>query len=107
MYTIVSTSNMSIRPEPNTANDRLAILPAKIPAKGEELVVLDNGDKWLYITEGWSVEGWVAVIHAGKTYCSLTGAPTPTSPPAGSENHPQSFRLIDDFGAESLYFKVQ
>lgn len=106
MYTITSTYNMSIRPDTTTANDRLGILPSGVQAQGEELRTLDNGDTWLYITNGWSVEGWVAVKLGTKTYCSLTGGPS--TPPENPEEHPRSFILRDPAkNTESLYYKVQ
>lgn len=80
-YTITSVYNMSIRDGHTTVAQKVGSLGK--PATGTELWVETQdttfsrvGDKWLKIATGW-----VAIIHMGKVYCSVTESqetPPPT-----------------------------
>lgn len=74
--------NMSIRPAPNTSNTAVGNLPVNTKAFGNELHQYPNGDRWVKIEQGGSAVGWVAVIHGGKPYGTLSELilPEPTVP---------------------------
>lgn len=71
---------MSLRKDHNTAAAKIATMdPGKV-AKGDDLWVAAQttntakaGDKWLHVKEidGKPADGWMAIIHLGKEYCSL------------------------------------
>ena len=95
--------SMSIRPLPSVNNDRIGTLPINTKAYGNDLTVLSNGDKWLFIEQGGSVSGWVAVIHLGKPYGKLTElSPIPDPPPPTSQ-FPEYFILTDPDGNSRRY----
>ena len=88
---------MSIRPAPNVNNSAIGTLPKSVKGLGNELYLYPNGDKWVKIEQGGSAIGWVAVIHAGKPYGTLTEIvtdpdpePTPTA-----QIFPDTFILTD------------
>lgn len=109
-YQIVSKYSMSIRPSPNTANSPIGKLPAGAKGLGDGLQVDANGNRWLYIVNGGTTKGWVAINYNGKEYCSLTelqsNSPLPTE--SAETTFPKSFTLIDDSGkrAEYVFVKV-
>lgn len=73
---------MSVRPDHNTDNVPVAKLLYGQTAGGDELFITP-GEKWLKCTEGVSVNGWVAITHLGKDYCTFqdTGSETPPAIP--------------------------
>jgi hypothetical protein len=100
--------SMSIRPAPNTSNSAIGSLPINVKGFGNELYLYPNGDKWVKIEQGGSAVGWVAVIHAGKPYGTLTEIVTEPEPPIPpSVQFPQSFTLTDPSGAKAEYVFVR
>jgi GH25 family lysozyme M1 (1,4-beta-N-acetylmuramidase) len=80
MYEITPnfTEGMKIRPLPNVNNTSIGSLAYGKTGKGDELWTapadgtnVKKGDMWLKITEGGTAQGWVAVVHMGKSYCAL------------------------------------
>ena len=111
MYEIrpLFSDGMNIRPQPNVNNTSIGKLLYGRVGKGVELftVSVDSanarvGDQWLKITEGGSVEGWVAVKHMGKDYCKLDGSGTPTPEPNPEpSNDTFTVTLVDDRTGET------
>ena len=92
-YTITSTYAMSLRADHATAANKTGALDVGKPAKGDDLWVAAQttstasaGDKWLHVKEldGVAADGWIAVIHLGKTYCTLTDSGVIPPPPTDS-----------------------
>lgn len=92
-----SAQNMNIRPDHNVNNSPIGSLPANTEA--EVLEVWDAissstnvmaGDKWARIDRGW-----LAVVHMGKVYATLTTPPVVVPPPTTEPQFPQSFTLTD------------
>lgn len=106
-YKYVSTQNMNLRPAPNVNNSPIGSIPANTVGYGDELQTLTNGDKWLKVLQGGTVQGWVAVIHLGKVYGQLTEQ-LPDPDPNPTPTAPNSFTLInDETGEQTKYVKVQ
>jgi hypothetical protein len=99
--------SMSIRPAPNTSNDPLGSLPVNVKGYGNELYLYPSGDKWVRIEQGGTAAGWVAVVHAGKPYGTLTEITVvpPVEPPASV--FPQTFTLTDEAGKSAEYAFVR
>jgi len=92
-YTITSDFVMSLRKDHTTAANKIGTLDQGKTAKGDELWVAAQttslakaGDKWLHVKEmdGQPVDGWMAVIHLGKIYCTLTDSGVAPPPPTDS-----------------------
>lgn len=112
-YKYISTQSMNIRPAANVNNSAIGSLPANTAGLGDEVVILANGDKWLKILTGGNAVGWVAAVHLGKVYGTITEIVTDPNPqPVAS--FPDSFILTNndpthpDFGkrAEFGFVKV-
>lgn len=107
-YEYINTiGNMSIRPAPNTNNTPVGSLPKNVTGYGNEVYLYPNGDKWVKIEQGGSAVGWVAVIHNGKPYGTLTEAvanPDPTPNPPETV-FPQSFILTDPATGKKAEFE--
>ena len=94
-YSIVAPTSMTIRADHNTLAGAAVAgrnLPAGIFAYGDELWVAPatgtlvmQGDTWLRVrfveNNDLPIDGWVAVIHLGHVYCTLTDDGTVTPPP--------------------------
>jgi GH25 family lysozyme M1 (1,4-beta-N-acetylmuramidase) len=91
MYEVtpIFTDGMNIRPQSNVNNSPIGKLAYDKTGKGDELWTapadgtnVKKGDQWLKITEGGSAQGWVAITHMGKQYCTLKEvAPSPDPDP--------------------------
>lgn len=91
--TLERNSNMSLRKDHNTSAEKLAQLNAGKIAEGDELWLapadgtnVRKGDTWLHVlkADGQPVDLWIAIVHLGALYCTLTDndvAPTPTPTP--------------------------
>ena len=114
-YTYISNSyNMSIRPNPNANNSSIGALPKGTEGRGDEVYTYSNGDKWLKILEGGNAVGWVAVVHLGKVYGTLTEiAIDPDPDPTPVAGFPDSFIQINndpkhpDYGKRAEYVFVR
>lgn len=93
-YKYLSNQSMNIRPAANVNNSPIGSLPANTVGQGDELVVLTNGDKWLKILTGGNAVGWVAAIHNGKVYGTITENDV-TQPTDPVTTFPESFILTD------------
>jgi hypothetical protein len=80
---------MSLRSDHTTAATKIAVLEAGKPAKGDDIWVAAQttslakaGDKWLHVKEmnGAPADGWIAIIHLGKVYCSVQDSGVVTPP---------------------------
>lgn len=91
--TLERNSNMSLRKDHNTSAETLAQLNAGKIAEGDELWTatadgtnVRKGDTWLHVlkADGQPVDLWIAIVHMGALYCTLTDndvSPTPTPTP--------------------------
>lgn len=97
-YEYVSTLyNMSIRKEPNVNNSAIGSLPKNVIGRGDEIYTTPTGDKWIKILEGGNAVGWVAVIHLGKVYGTITEVDnTPDPDPVPAAGFPDSFVLTNN-----------
>lgn len=84
---ISSTNDMSLRFDHDVLTAKLITIPRGTTVYGDNLwIATDNstyhrtGDKWLQTTYGGKI-GWVAIIHLGVTYMTLTDT---TPPPSGN-----------------------
>jgi hypothetical protein len=67
------------------------------------LYLFPNGDKWVKFEQGGSAIGWVAVIHAGKPYGTLTEIVTDPDPEPPVSAFPESFTLVNPDGSKAEY----
>jgi len=88
-YKIVPKQNMSVRPTPSTSNSTIGQLSTNAAGYGNTIQDFPDGSKWLLVEagavyNGQPVVGWVAIIHGGKIYCTLTvlGEVPPPPPPS-------------------------
>ena len=88
-YKIVPKKNMSARPAPGTSNTAIGQLSVGVAGYGNTLQEFPDGSKWLFVEagavyNGKPVQGWVAIIHNGEEYCTLTtiGEVPPPPPPS-------------------------
>jgi len=94
-YTITPTYAMSLRNDHNTAALKIGRLDIGEQAKGDELWTAsittssaNAGDKWMRVREinGLPADGWIAIIHRGVVYCTLTDSGgVPTDPPTAED----------------------
>jgi hypothetical protein len=80
-YSITSAFAMSLRSGHTVSAGKIGTLEQGKVAQGDELWIAAQttstasaGDKWLRVKDlaGQPVDGWIAVIHLGKVYCTLT-----------------------------------
>jgi lysozyme len=79
-YEAVSAFSMSLRPDHSTSNTPiLPSIAAQSRIHGDELWNPTVSEKWLRVSDvgGVARSGWVAIVTAGRIYCTLTdnGAP--------------------------------
>ena len=88
-YTITSIYAMSLRTDHTTSANKIAVMDAGKSAKGDDIWVAAQttssakaGDKWLHVKEmdGKAVDGWMAIIHLGKEYCTVQDSGIVTPP---------------------------
>jgi len=72
-----NTDGMNIREEANTDKDPIGELNFGEHAKGDLIMNLVGGDRWLHITS--PKIGWIAIIHNGVELSTVTvdGEPAP------------------------------
>jgi hypothetical protein len=83
-YKYISTFyTMILRLDHNMNNDGIGFLPMNQPAYGDVVWVSGTGgtnyavgDKWLHILD--PMDAWVAVIHNGRVYGTLTDISAPS-----------------------------
>ena len=107
-YTITSTYVMSLRSDHATAAAKTGLLDAGKPAKGDDLWVAAQttsaakaGDTWLHVKEmdGKAVDGWMAIIHLGKTYCTVQDSGVVT-PPTTNDNVKRIIKAVLTYETE-------
>ena len=113
-YSIISPTTMSIRSGHTTSDAKIGTLSANVPAEGEELWIATTGtstcyvgDQWLHILKmgGQPIDGWVAVIHMGYKYCTLTDNGV-TPPPSGDAPKAVKATVFFDDGTSQDLFPV-
>lgn len=109
--TPLNSSGMKVRTEHNTNNTSIGTLSYGMFGTGTDLWEADvdgngakKGDKWLFVEEGASVGGWVAIIHNGTNYCSIETVedPDPEPEPEPTE-FPAFFYLLYPNGEKKKY----
>ena len=85
-YEAVSANTMSIRNDHSVYGERIRQDPAGTVWRSDNLWVapadgdlVKRGDQWLEVAPGQ----WVAIIHLGDRYCTLTDHGVPPPPPSG------------------------
>jgi hypothetical protein len=101
----ISPKNMNMRPTPNVNNSPIKSVPANTSVPVLETYEYSNGDKWAKVTYQ-NVTGWIAVIHLGVVYGTLTETQPPTEPPTAPA-FPQSFTLTNPDGNSAEYAFVR
>jgi hypothetical protein len=103
-YEAISIYSMSLRPDHNTANSPLGAAPAQARMQGDELWISGTTEKWLKVLtvngqpprklDGTliTVPVWVAIVSAGRVYCSLNEV----TPPPVEPELPSRFALSLD-----------
>lgn len=112
-YEYINTAgSMSLRSVANVNNTSIGSLSINTKAYGNEVVILDNGDKWLKVLK---IDGmtlpvgnvYVAVIHLSKPYGKLTEipdeVPPPPPPPTSVPAFPEYFILTDPKGVKARF----
>jgi hypothetical protein len=109
-YTITSTFVMSLRSDHTTAAAKTALLDPGKPAKGDDLWIAAQttslakaGDKWLHVKEmdGKPVDGWMAIIHLGKEYCTVQDSGViPPPPPGGNDSVKRIIKAVITYETE-------
>jgi hypothetical protein len=99
----ISPKNMNMRPTPNVNNSPIKSVPANTSVPVLETYEYSNGDKWAKVTYQ-NVTGWIAVIHLGVVYGTLTETQPPTEPPPA--RIPDYFDLIAPDGSKTRYVKA-
>jgi GH25 family lysozyme M1 (1,4-beta-N-acetylmuramidase) len=88
------SADTRLRPEPNTNQAYIGLIPANVPLSSDELFIAPvdvapqlKGDMWLKTTYNGQT-GWVAYLHAGQFICKdfkiialPTGSPDPVEKP--------------------------
>lgn len=97
-YSYKSAQSMNLRPNHGVDNSSIGTLGANVIGSGDELFIatVDSaiqkiGDKWLKVETGGSIVGWVAVIHLGKVYGTLTE--NVVVPPPADVTYPAAISL--------------
>lgn len=107
--TPLNTTGMSIRSNHGTAFPKIGTLLYGKYAKGEEIWVETQttsnsriGDKWLHLLEndGVPTDAWVAIIHNGVEYCTLSDSGS-NPPPSVSVVEIKS-ALVKYLGSDGL-----
>ena len=90
-YSAKPSTAMSLRLDHNTWSGKIGSIPVNSTVQGEEVWIAAQtsataaiGDKWLRVKmiDGIPADGWVAIIHLGHVYCTLTDAGVEVPPPS-------------------------
>jgi hypothetical protein len=75
------------------------------PLTGNEVKM---GDKWLHVTKinGVIVDGWMAIIHLGKTFATIEEETTPPLPPPTGDGVKRIIKVVTHYETDAGEIKI-